>query len=148
MPKKPTLLLKKNLLTTITSSTGSRLFRHLYVQTPQGEVDILKGGEVACAFYVSSILKLYNLIDELHTTIDGTLKALKKSGWKSVPLIDMQAGDILVWDHHGDHAHIGFAISKNAAISNSSERMTPRRHTFDFEGTRPIITVLRHPEIG
>lgn len=120
------------------------MFRHLYIIDKDHSEDILKDGEVACAFYVTSILKLYNLIDEIHTTVDGTLKALRKSQWKEVSLVDMQAGDILVWDHQGEHAHIGFAISHNRAISNSSTKHTPVSHSFDFAGTREVITVLRH----
>jgi len=148
MPSKLHIDIKKSLLETIKGSTGSRMFRHLYIIEKDHSEDILKDGEVACAFYVTSILKLYNLIDEIHTTVNGALKALKKSQWKKVSLIDMRAGDILVWDHEGVHAHIGFAISHNRAISNSSTKHTPVRHSFDFAGTREVITVLRHELIG
>ena len=43
------------------------------------------------------------------------------------------AGDVVVWeplDFDGEvHAHIGFAISQEEAISNSSKTKTPQKHS-------------------
>ena len=49
-------LIYKNYLSTIKASENSKMFRHIYVLENNKEKDILKNGELSCAYYVSCIL--------------------------------------------------------------------------------------------
>lgn len=130
-------------LTVINNATSSRMFRHFYAEIEGKKTDILENGEKSCAFFVTSILKIFNMINEIHTTVPNTMEALLEEGWIQVNVTDMKAGDVLVWDWGGQHGHIGFYIGNNTAISNSSIKKSPKKHSWDYEGQRKIVTVYR-----
>ena len=123
------------------------MFRHVYVLDNGEKRDILKNGELSCAYYVSCILKLFNLISDLHTTVDGAIKDMLNSDWglteKLVP------GNILVWEDkkssNGEiHSHLGFYLGEDKAISNSKGKGTPIIHHFTYNQERKIIKILTH----
>lgn len=143
------LLLKKNYLYTIKNAEGSKLFRNLFIleETDGRQVkkDILENGELSCAYFVTSILKLFNLIGEIHTTVAGTLKELQNQDkWTEVSLLDIQAGDIVFWKNQDGYGHVGFAISKTQGISNSTEKRKPKKHDLSYLGTRNPSRVFRY----
>ncbi len=142
------LLLFDTYLTVIKNSTSSRLFRHFYAEIEGKKTDILGNGENSCAFYVTSILKLFNMINEIHTTVPNTMNALLAEGWLQVNVTDMLPGDVLIWDWNGQHGHIGFYIGNNMAISNSSIKKSPKKHSWNYEGQRNVVTVYRHKRNG
>ncbi len=61
--EKPTLLPKESYLAMIKNSVGTNMFRNLYA-TSGGEVqDIVREGELSCAYFVSSILYIFKLVN-------------------------------------------------------------------------------------
>ena len=105
-------------------------------------IDILENGNLSCAFYVSSLLSLFSTFKFLknppHSTIAGTIKDMKSSGWYEIKTL--KPGSILLWEEKkfGDqyakkgHKHLGFYVGKKKAISNSSKRGMPISHSFTF----------------
>jgi hypothetical protein len=63
----------------IKNSVGSKLFRNSFFLIDGKKQDVLRNGDLSCAIYVSSILRLMDLIPEIHTTVKGTVKAMEKS---------------------------------------------------------------------
>lgn len=147
---KLTFNLPKTYLSVIEGSVGSQLFRHSYVndETSNG-LDVLEDGVLSCAFYVSSILKMFDLIREQHATVSGTVRDLIAAGWEEIdtPVV----GAVIVWGLHENpngeaHTHIGFCVGENEAISNSTSDRTPKRHhlTYGTEHPRTITKMLWH----
>ena len=125
----------KTYLTIINDSVGTKMFRHFYAKLKGRELDIMRNGELSCAFYVSSILTIFKLIKEPHGTVSSTVKDLIESGWQKVKR--PRAGSVLVWAKidfgPGDaHKHIGFYIGGSKAISNSYKTGTPVIHHWTF----------------
>jgi len=107
------------------------MFRNFYVIEDGKEFDAVENGELSCAFYVSSILKLFDFISEIHGTVDGVEKDLVESGWQKVE--EPRIGGVIIWEKKdfgaGDiHKHIGFYIGNNRAISTSPEKGYPIGH--------------------
>ena len=137
-------------LVVIKNSIGSKLFRNFYAKVGGKKTDIMRNGELSCAFYVSSVLTLLKLIKEVHGTVDSTIKDLKESGWKKIN--KPKIGSILVWEKidfgDGDiHKHIGFFIGRNKAISNSYKLGYPIEHSWNFNTKRRVDAILWNPKI-
>lgn len=150
------LLTRNNLLALVRGSVGSTAFRHAYAIKHKKTVDLLRGGRLSCAFFVSTILSAFRLIDTQHLTVDGTVRDLEQQGWQDTDT--PEPGTILIWeatrDHVADepHRHIGFYLGNHRAISNSSKKRTPSIHhwTFGKKGAHPkrrIERMLRHPSL-
>ena len=137
-------------LAMIQNSLGSKMFRTIYAFIDKKKKDILENGRVACALYVSSLLVINKLIGEIHATVDSTVKALKKAGWKKIS--KPRIGCIIVWEKvdfgkNDLHKHIGFYIGNRQAISNSSKKGYPVKHDVTFNGKRKIELLLWHPKL-
>jgi hypothetical protein len=135
----------KTYLAVIKNSLGSKLFRNVYAKINNKKTDITRNGDLSCAFFVSSILVLFKLIKEIHTTIDGTIKDLKDSGWKEIKR--PKIGCILVWAEkdfgdNGSHKHIGFYMGRNKAISNNSKKKCPTEHNWVKYDDRDVRLIL------
>lgn len=121
-----------NFLTTIKNSQGANTFRS---QSVNG-VDVLKNGDLSCAYFVSGILVLYQLIDRAHFRLDGTIEAMQKSNW--FLLGEPVSGSIVVWNPikqgETEHLHIGFSIGDGVAISNRSSLGVPGEHPLHYSG--------------
>ena len=132
--------LKKSYIAIIKNSVGSKIFQNFYVAENKHEKDVLRDGKFSCAFFVSSILKLFNLINSPHCTVNGTIKDLEKSGWQKVKVSKkMLPGTILLWEEKDNHFHLGFYLGQQKAISNSSENKFPIIHHWTFNNSRKII---------
>jgi len=126
----------KNYLTVIKNSVNSKMFRHVYVWEDNKEKDILEGGEYSCAYYVSCILKMFNLINQEispHAMIGG--------------LIKLKPGNILLWEEKSGHQHVGFYLGKNKAISHRYEKKMPIVHHYTYNNKRKIIKIFTHDVI-
>lgn len=147
--KKPVIDRHKTYLALIRNAVGSNLFRNLYVKDEHGSRDILEGGDLSCAVFVSSILTLVGgKIDRPHATVSSTVQAMKDVGWSPVPTSDVQPGDVIVWEPITDpdgieHPHIGFSLGGSRAVSTSSTERTPVEHDASYGGKRKIVEVLR-----
>lgn len=135
----------KNYLTVIKNSVGSKMFQHVYVLDNDKEKDILKGGELSCAYYVSCILKLFNLINQEispHAMTGGLIKNILNNGWEETK--ELKAGNILLWEEKLGHQHLGFYLGKDKAISHRDEKKTPIIHHYTYENKRKIIKIFTH----
>jgi len=128
----------------INNSVGSKLFQTYYVSAGKKKVDVMRGGELSCAFFVSSILVLFNLAGKVHGTVKSAEKDLEKSGWKRIKT--PKVGSVVVWeaipDKRGElHSHIGFYVGSNRAISNSSKKKYPVKHHHTYGGKRKVKAI-------
>ena len=126
-------------LAVIKNSVGSKLFRNFYVKIDGIKTDVMRNGDLSCAFYVYSILKIFGLISRIHGTVDSTISDLKKIGWKEIR--KPKAGAVLIWEElefsNGEHhKHIGFYIGDGKAISNSDRKKFPVDHLWRKSGRK------------
>lgn len=137
---------KKSLKILIKNSLGSKFFRSLYFFVTNKSKDILKNGDLSCAFYVSVILKILGLINDLHTTVKSTILDLEKSGWYKIE--KPKFGAVILWDYksRGKHMHLGFYWGNNKAVSNSSRVKSPQIHSIYYQN-RPIKAIYFHKDL-
>jgi hypothetical protein len=156
MKPKIKILTYQNYLEMIKTSRGSKMFRRLYILDQGKKKDILKNGDLSCAFYVSSILKIFDLISAPHATVQGAIEDMLKNNWRETKAL--KPGNVLVWqekkyDNGEYHSHLGFYLGKDKAISHNSWKKSPTVHHFTYGRTkegkpkRKIITILTHPII-
>lgn len=116
-------------LAIINNSVGTKMFSEGYARIDGRVTNILNNGEVACAFYVTAILSMFDakLIVHTHTTMSATLADLERSGWQKVDR--PESGDIIIWgpklqpDTDGlNHDHIGFYVGNERAVTNDFRR--------------------------
>lgn len=140
------LLPKATYLSMIRNSVGATLFRNNYALVDGEQTDILKNGELSCAFFVSFLLRGFGLIKELHARTTGTIVDLEASGWRKTDT--PHEGDVVVWEEQqqksGVYPHIGFYIDKESAISHRDTHYTPIVHSLTFNGTRKILAYYTH----
>ena len=141
----------KSYLALIRNSLGSQIFQNFYLTIDGEKKDVMQGGVLSCAFFVSTITTILGLTQRMHGTVQGVLQDLKNSGWQEIK--DVRPGAILVWETVIDyddeiHSHIGFCLDDTTAISNSSMQKVPVQHHITFAGTRNIVSILWHPLIS
>lgn len=152
------LLKKDNYLALIENACGSVLWANGYALVNGKREDILHDGLVSCAFFVSSILKIFDFIETLHFTVKGTEKDLKKSGWERISVSPkMPKGSIIIWEEklsidkqskkREKHYHIGFYIDHEKAVSIWVYHNFPVIHHWTYNGTRKIIRAYWNPRI-
>lgn len=137
---------KRSLKILINNSLGSKFFRSVYFFINNQSKDVLKKGDLSCAFYVSIILKILNLIQSIHTTVTSTVLDLEKSGWYKIK--KPKFGAIILWDYkkRGKHMHLGFCLSSKKAVSNSSKLKSPQIHNIYYED-RLIKAIYFHKDL-
>lgn len=134
----------------IKNSLGSKLFRNFYAKVDGKETDIMRNGELSCAFHASSILALSKLIHSVHGTVISTVKDLKENGWKEIKKPEI--GSVLIWEIFDSASnkiqrHIGFFIGNNKAISNDSKLGYPIEHPWKAKGKLEIQNILWNSRI-
>lgn len=137
-------LTKENYLRFIKNSVGSKNFQKFYALVGGKKKDILRDGDLSCAYFVSSVLKIFDLIGKVHVTVSGTVKDMKKSGWRETK--QLKEGNVLLWEaretKRETHKHIGFYVGGKKAISNSDKMQVPVRHSFTFGNKRKIEKIF------
>lgn len=139
---------KESYVAMIKNCTGSSLFRNLYAKVNGRKKDIMRDGDLSCAYFVSSILTLFQLIKTPHATVKSTLNDMQKCGWYTIQR--PKVGCVLVWDEKffaksGEtHPHIGFYIGKGQALSNSSKKKCVSMHPYKTCDGRPLIAIYWH----
>ena len=132
----------------IENSVGSKMFRTLIADVDGRRTDVLHDGELSCAVFVSSILKLVGLMPEVRATVTSTVADLEAAGWKRSRT--PQQGDIIVWEEKQfadeSHRHIGFYMGEEMAISNSFKRKVPMKHHWMCEKNRQVELILHYPK--
>lgn len=148
-------LLFETYLAMINNAVGSTMFQTGYAEIDGIKEDIMKGGELSCAFFVSSILSIFNLIDEPHATVKSTVKKMEEAGW--IKIDKLEPGCVLIWDEKeqlkwGLHIHIGFYVGNDEAVSNNPTGVTPYKHHYTFgtkdngEPERKYTAIYTHPK--
>ena len=131
----------------VKNSVGAKLFQTLLAEVDQKEVNILKGGDVSCAYFVSVLLKIFDLVETPHATVSGLERDLLKRGWSKTQ--EMLPGSVLIWEsakQAGDeaHEHVGIYIGNDKAISNSYKELTPVEHHVTFDTKRKVRAIYTH----
>lgn len=148
---KPIPLTQDNLLRFVQKSVGSDLWARMDAIYEGKRQDILKNGQLSCAYYASSVLVIHKLIARVHATVMSTLVDLKTSGWVEIASDSATPGDVLVWgpepERGNEHWHIGFFVGNEAAVSTSSTEGVVARHHWTYTGQRPIVSAWQMPEI-
>ncbi|PIR05246.1 MAG: hypothetical protein COV57_00175 [Candidatus Liptonbacteria bacterium CG11_big_fil_rev_8_21_14_0_20_35_14] len=130
-------------ISTILSSIDSKMFKNCWFDDEEKK-DVSKDGDLSCALYISSVLKMFDLIKDRHVTVSGTVKDLEHNGWEKIN--ELKKGSILVWEkklqsNNEWHKHLGFYIGDNEAISNSWKYKVPKKHHYTYDNTRKIETI-------
>ncbi len=125
------------------------------VINPDFRTPDVKGGILACAKVVTTILQKAGLSDAIILSVDATARKLKKEGWKEVAK-PPKPGDVIVWAPTGGyirdpkgvsvakgHRHIGIALNDTTAVSNSSRKKMAVEHNIFTK--RPVEKILRAP---
>jgi len=141
------ILTYQNYLSVIKASQGSKMFRHFYVLDNGKKKDIPRNGKLSCAYYISSILKLFSLISMSHISVKSTIKDMLKNNWKTTK--KLVPGNVLLWEEqvqfNGEaHPHLGFYLGKDKAISHRYEKMIPIIHHYTYNKKRKITKILTH----
>lgn len=139
-------LLFETLMASIHNSVGSNQYRNMYMERYEGVIDVLNDGDLSCAYYVSSLLVPFGLINRAHTWVKNTIHDLHSSGWEATK--KLEPGSVLIWaERTGQsgipHKHIGFYVGEGLAVSNSDQARSPQKHDADMGG-RHIELILDH----
>lgn len=159
-PKKLSVktLLKDTYLAIIENACGSVIWSNYYALVNGKKEDIVHNGATSCAFFVSSILRIFDLIKELHLTVKGTEKDLEESGWQIIKVSSkIPVGSIIIWQKKlpvdkilrkfGEHYHIGFYIGNKKAVSLWAYHNFPVIHHWTYNKSRKIIRVYWNKQI-
>jgi hypothetical protein len=150
------ILFRDTYLAAIKGSVGSKIFQHSFARIKGKKVDILRGGDLSCAYFLTFLLSAAGLVRSVHATVDGAVRDLEHSGW--IKIEKPTTGCVVVWEpavqERGEtHKHIGFYMGAGRAISNSSKKKVPVEHhaTFGLKKRKPvrkIIAIYWHPKLG
>ena len=150
-------LLFESYLSFIRLSVGSKSFQQFYCRVNGKKLEVMRDGQLSCAFFASAVLKLFSLIGNVQLTVHRTMDDLMKSGWR--PIKRPRIGCVIIWDEDvyserqdetyrkayvGRHRHIGFYVGGGKAISSRKEKRTPTVHAWKF---RPVEMLLWHPRL-
>jgi hypothetical protein len=126
------------------------MFRNYVAKVDSVRRDITEDGDKSCAFFVSSVLSMFGLLRTSEVTVHRTLKAMQRAGWKEIRT--PRVGCVIVWKEVQNaqgtlRKHIGFYIGDDKAISNSSLRGVPVKHSYKSYKGRGILTMLWHKNL-
>ncbi|MFC1744256.1 CHAP domain-containing protein [Candidatus Riflebacteria bacterium] len=108
-------------------------------------------GKLACAAFISGVLKDAGIINRVSVNTKGLTKILVKDGWVEIPLEKVRPGDVVFWGRNpgGTHGHVGIVYEKSGGswytIDNDSSVRYPRVRPL-YRGKRPIEKVFRSPK--
>lgn len=147
------LALFKTYMARIEWFLGSPAFKKTYLRDPDNGnevVEVTNDGAVSCAVFVSSVLKLFDLVTATHINVNRTVEDMLNSGWQIIN--KLTPGAVVVWETKmqvsGPHKHIGFCVDEKTAISIDGENTkVPFQHSIDYNGTRAIEKILWHPRL-
>ncbi len=89
-------------------------------------------GNVACAYFVSYVLKKTGVLSEIEYNVPTLVKKLLATGkFEKVKVPPFKTGDIITWWGKG---HIGFVAEDGQSIDNSSSAGCPKKRSIDTLG--------------
>lgn len=139
----------------IKGSVGSKSYQKDYYLINGKKLDVLENGNLACAYYVSAVLRVFDLTPITHTTVRSTVIDMEKSGWKKIR--KPRLGCVLVWEgkkgESGLHKHVGFYMGDEKAISNSDKKRCPIIHHWTYgvlkaKPKREVEAMYWHSELN
>lgn len=150
------ILAFKNYLALIKNNIGSTAYRDVFAQINGQELNITLSGQASCAYFVSNVLKAFDLCTYQHTTVVGVEKDLLAFGWEEVP--EPVLGSVIFWERKSQPTedngvfvfgfHCGFYVGNKKAISNDPVTKVPIEHHYTYDDTRRIIKILWHPKLS
>lgn len=145
---KPKLLFKESYLLMIKNSKGTKMFRDFFGEINGRKENLTKDGQRSCAFFVSSILYHFYLIRDLHLTVNGTIRDMKKAGWFKTR--KPKKGSVILWKKRRDRYHLGFYLGGKKSISNDKRKRTPIIHGLNnpHGEKRQIESFFSHKKIA
>ncbi len=148
-------LLLDTYLAMIGASVGTPLFRSFWAKVNGKRTNIVRDGRVSCSFYTASILKLFNLVQEVQVTINRLKRDMKESGWHEIPR--PRVGCVVFWLPKPADAsrmrkdtgvyqplvsHCGFYVGGGEAVHNDGDKtMAPVRAPLKY---RPVESYWWH----
>ena len=135
------------------NSVGSKSWSQYYADIDGVKTEIVQDGNLACAYFVSSVLRIFNLIERVHMTVPRTVADMKESGWAEID--KARPGAVVVYDDahfsNGSFPHIGICTSGETAISNNYKAGTPIEHniviTNEDGSERKIVGYYWHSQL-
>lgn len=103
----------------------------------------VQNGWLACAKYVSLVLKEAGYLNQIFISVDGLINHLKQNGWQKTN--SPTPGSIVVWGKTPtySHKHIGIVLNDKEALNNSSyDKMAVKSPIY---GERPIESFFTRP---
>ncbi len=154
----------KSYIDSILWSIWSNIWRHFWIKKWWKDIDICQNGNLSCAYFVSNILKQFNLIDSgsvsTKTTIDKIIAKWRNAIDANTLPEDIPIWSILTWEwgfgDDGFHDHIWFYIWNKLAVSNDSyqwdrsglgfeePQYCPIIHDFTYNQVRKITNIYRY----
>jgi hypothetical protein len=149
-----------NYLEMIKKSVWSTMFQNFWVETHEWDKkDTTQWWNLSCAYFVSSILKIYNRINTPTDMIQNTLNQIKEH-WRyeinplthpnEIPSWSILLRQEWFWPSW-NHAHIWFYMWNEQSVSNDSaesriwlkteKQYTPQQHHYTFENTRSVKAI-------
>lgn len=138
----------------IEGSVGANTWRHGMAYVDGQLTDMTNNGELSCVLFISSILKIFDVIETYHANVDSTLRDMERSGWTKVD--QPEPGDVVVLGPKPDgeqHLHPGFYIGDEKIVVNNYVRSQPEKggcpevvdwlHRDHPDGERPLVAIYR-----
>lgn len=133
----------------VNNSVGSNSWRNIYAVVAGSKQDVANNGEFSCTYFVSSVLKIFSLVENYHATVMRTIEDMEKSGWQKVDKPEI--GDVILWGkkENGSNEHLGIYIGDDKTVSNSLTNIgwNPAIHNWLYEdepeNKRPLLGIYR-----
>ena len=123
-------LIFESYMAAIKNSLGAHTWRQYFATVDGQRQEVTRDGQLSSAYFVTSILRMFDLIKEVHLTVAKTERDLVDMGW--VQIDEPRPGAVLVYEAQpfGDerHSHIGFCLDGQRAISHSTVERVPVEH--------------------
>lgn len=140
----------------VENSKGTKMFNSLFVQVKETGIvqDILQDGMYSCAFFVSTVLAMFRLIDEPYTTVKSLREKVAQDKKKFYQVSQSECGDIIFWEEitfedGSKNEHAGFALNAEEAMSTSFREKQVSKHHITFgedengDPKRKIVGIYR-----
>jgi len=139
-------LVLKTYLAFITRSVGSPIFQEFYARVNGKTLEVTRDGNVSCSWFVSAVLKVFNLIGTVQITVHRTLDEMERNGWKRISR--PRRGCVVLWAakpsdtaklkkyanaYYPMVKHLGFYIGDGMTVTNSGhETRKPKRYPLNY----------------
>ncbi len=130
------ILERDSFLVMINNSVDSKIFNSIIVEEEGTKRDLLNDGEFSCAFFVSGILVINQLLTKVRATVSNlSVDLFASEKFREIPESEIQAGDIIIWEKFvfpdgSVNAHVGFYLGDEWAVSTSYANKKVIKHHY------------------